>query len=88
MAENSSRARAKILTREKMLAQASLMFDTEGYAAVTMRRLAGEMGMTTGALFGHFTGKDEIYRIVYGHDPITPEHGRAMMAELAALRAI
>lgn len=82
----TSRTLQKAATRAKVLAAAKALFDAEGYQAVTIRGLAAAVGMSTGAVFTHWSDKEALYREVYGHAPITPELGRALY--LAGLRAV
>lgn len=51
----------KAETKAKIVAQARAMFRAEGYDAVSMRAVAKAAGMTTGAIFAHFSGKEALY---------------------------
>lgn len=66
MKDDSPRARAKAVTREKILAAARSRFADKGYEAVTMRELAAAIGMSTGALFSQFAGKAALYEAATG----------------------
>lgn len=48
------------LTRERVAEQALALADAEGLDAVTIRRLAQELGVTAMALYWHFKNKDEL----------------------------
>jgi TetR/AcrR family tetracycline transcriptional repressor len=48
------------LTREVIVEGALALADSEGLGAVTIRRLAGELGVTPMALYWHFRSKDEL----------------------------
>lgn len=48
------------LTPHAIVEQAIAMADTEGLEAVTIRRLARELGVTPMALYWHFRNKDEL----------------------------
>lgn len=73
------REQAKARTKAKILAAATKLFAEEGgYAKATIRSIAKEAGMSTGAFFASFLGKENVYREIYGHFPITPENGRRM----------
>ncbi|MCP3918711.1 MAG: helix-turn-helix transcriptional regulator [bacterium] len=48
-------------TLTNILAHARSLFLTKSYAEVTMSRIAAEAGLTKGALYHHFTGKQELY---------------------------
>jgi len=52
-----SRAR---LSSDEILEQAGKLVDAEGVDALTMRRLAGELGVSPMTLYGHFRTKDEL----------------------------
>jgi len=54
----SSDARTHILTC------AARLFRKLGYAAVSLRDVAAEAGVTTGSLYHHFGSKDELVRVV------------------------
>lgn len=76
---DSPRKQRKARTREKILAAGKALFERDGYKAATIRGIAAEAGMSTGAVFANFTDKDDLYVALYGHKPITPEQGRALM---------
>ncbi len=48
------------VTRDRALAQALMVADDEGIDAVTMRRLARELGVEAASLYHHVRGKEEI----------------------------
>lgn len=73
------RAQAKARTQQRVLAAARTLFDRDGYATATIRAIAKEAGMSTGAVFANYEDKADLYRAVYGHDPITPEQGRRLL---------
>lgn len=73
------RDRAKAATRAKVLDAAGVCFRTLGYGRSTMRDVANTAGVSTGAITGHFKDKADLYRAVFGHAPVTPELGRALM---------
>lgn len=49
-------------TAEKVRKAALGLFARHGYAAVSMRRIAGEVGLQAGALYNHFDTKQELLR--------------------------
>lgn len=51
------RAGEQALTRERILAAALRLADEQGLAALTMRRLAGELGVDPMAIYHHLPGK-------------------------------
>lgn len=61
----SARPRARqeraVATEEKILDAAEVLFAQQGFEAVTTKQLATTSGVATGALYHHFSGKDELY---------------------------
>ncbi|MBD0691829.1 hypothetical protein BG452_09650 [Streptomyces sp. CBMA123] len=62
------------LGRERIVAAAVRVADTEGLTALSMRRVATELGVATMSLYRHVPGKDELVRLmmdkVFGEQPI------------------
>ena len=52
------------LTREQIIEQAIALMDAEGTHALTLRRLARELGVEAPALYWHFADKGELCREV------------------------
>lgn len=53
-------------TRAKLIDAARLLFHRNGYDAVTVRAIASEASMTTGALYAHFDTKaDVLFAVVH-----------------------
>ncbi|GAB3729963.1 TetR/AcrR family transcriptional regulator [Nocardiopsis nanhaiensis] len=48
-------------TRESVRSAAVRMFAQQGYAAVSMRQIAAEAGISTGLIYRHFATKDELF---------------------------
>ena len=57
----SRRAASKSQTREKILAAGKRLFSKVGYERATIRDIAAEAGMSTGAVFTSFSGKFELF---------------------------
>ncbi len=57
---SSARLDRRPLSRERVLATATKIADAEGIKAVTMRRLAGELGVEPMSLYYHLPGKDAL----------------------------
>lgn len=57
-------AQREALTRERIVAVALAIADSEGLAALTMRRLALELGAAPMAAYGYFAGKKELLAAV------------------------
>lgn len=47
--------------REKLLNQCFELFAQQGYAALSMRRIAEELEVSTGTLYHYFRGKEELF---------------------------
>ena len=58
------RAAAKALTREKLLQSAKRLFMTHGYDGATMRDIANDAGLSTGAVFANFADKADLFNEV------------------------
>lgn len=71
------------ITRDRIIHSAAACFAEKGYSACSMRDIAQRAGMSKGAVYGHFSGKEELFRIM-----IAGEHGRgAVRAREAAAHA-
>jgi len=51
-------------TRRSILDGAYRLFIRQGYAATSMREIAGQSRIALGGIYNHFTSKDEIYRTI------------------------
>ncbi len=51
-------------TRVALLAVARELFAGEGYGAVALEQVSAQAGVTRGALYHHFSGKEELFRAV------------------------
>jgi AcrR family transcriptional regulator len=51
-------------TRELLLGIARHLFASHGHAAVTMEQVCSQAEVTRGALYHHFSGKDDLFRAV------------------------
>lgn len=76
------RQAAKIRTADKVLEAARHHFSTVGWEKGTIRAIAKQAGMSTGAVFANYDSKAVLYRAAMGHDPITPEQGARAILEL------
>ena len=52
------------VTKEKILETALTLFAREGYAGTSMADIAGELGITKGALYRHYAGKRDIFESI------------------------
>ena len=64
-------------TRQRILSNSLKLFARSGYAAVSMREIAEEVGVGPGALYNHFATKQHILMA------IMEEHMRALLAAYA-----
>ncbi|MBB6547610.1 TetR/AcrR family transcriptional regulator C-terminal domain-containing protein [Nonomuraea rubra] len=68
-----ARTQVQDLTRQRIVRAAVRIADEEGLAAVSMRRVAAELGVSAMSLYRHVAGKDELVHLmadaVYGDDP-------------------
>src|SRR5262249_37874111 len=53
-------AQHKLATRQKILESARRLFNTKGFAAVSIEEVMTEAGLTHGGFYRHFSGKDEL----------------------------
>lgn len=62
------------LTRERIVATALRVADQEGLAALSMRRVATDLGVATMSLYRHVPGKDDLLRLMmdvaFGEQPL------------------
>ncbi|MEV6233120.1 TetR/AcrR family transcriptional regulator [Saccharopolyspora shandongensis] len=74
------------LSEEKIVRAAIRLADTEGIDALSMRRIATEMGSGTTSLYRHITSKDELIELmvdaVYGEMPPPDPPGEDWLADL------
>lgn len=52
-------------TKEKILIIALRLFAIHGYEAVSVSQIAGELGMTKGALYKHYKNKRDIFNCIF-----------------------
>src|SRR5579872_6622181 len=67
-AAQTSRARAKQRTRQRLLGAARRLFLARGYEAATIRDIAAEADLSTGAVFASFADKAELFNEVISDD--------------------
>ena len=51
----------KIKTKDRILSQAMQLFSVKGYHAVSIRDIAGAVGIKESSIYNHFKGKQEIF---------------------------
>lgn len=74
------RQKSKVRTRQRVLEGAKALFEQVGFEKATIRAIAKKIGMSTGAVFANFKDKADLYQAVYGHGPLSPEHGQQLAA--------
>ena len=62
------RAQAKLETRDRVLQAAKRLFIDRGFEGATIRDIASEAGMSTGAVFANFTDKHDLFHAVLNGD--------------------
>lgn len=77
------------LTAEAIVEQALKVGDTEGLDAVTIRRLAGDLGVTPMALYWHFKNKEQLLigmadHLIAGFTQ-APDDGRPWQAQIRVM---
>jgi AcrR family transcriptional regulator len=51
-------------TRERILTEALFIINQEGYASLSMRKLAHRLGVTAKTIYNYYSNKDELYLMV------------------------
>ncbi len=64
----SLRAQSKLKTRRRVLDAARHLFMERGYEASTIREIASEAGLSTGAVFASFMDKTDLFNAVMAED--------------------
>jgi AcrR family transcriptional regulator len=54
-------------TKKRILLKATVLFCMEGYEGIRMKELAAEIGLTAGALYNHFSSKQQLWDEVLDH---------------------
>ncbi|MEG0819583.1 MAG: helix-turn-helix domain-containing protein [Brevundimonas sp.] len=69
---------AKARTIEKIRNAARVRFTAKGYFPTTIRDIATDCKMSTGAIFANFEDKEALYVDLFGHKPVSSELGRVL----------
>ena len=56
--------RRRVLTRDRVVAEALAIISAQGAAALSMRALATSLGVVPGALYRHVRSKDQLYDLI------------------------
>jgi AcrR family transcriptional regulator len=63
LSDNAESGR-RLLTRERVVAEALAVISAEGAQALSMRAIAGRLGVVPGALYRHVRSKEQLYDLV------------------------
>jgi AcrR family transcriptional regulator len=55
-----TRQTSKAMTRERLLGEAQRLFRERGYAATSLEQIAEAASVTKGAIYGHFSSKEDL----------------------------
>lgn len=76
-------------TRERAVAEAQRLFNLHAYDAVGIRTVAASVGLSTGAVMGHFPTKADLWRAAMACEPpvdgMLTRHAPQLLAALRAL---
>jgi AcrR family transcriptional regulator len=64
-ARRSRQEERKQQTRAELIAAAATVFARHGFHGASLEQIAAEAGYTTGAVYWHFKGKDDLFLAVY-----------------------
>lgn len=78
--ETMTRDQKAMKTRLEILDAAKAVFDREGYAEATIRKIAAEAGKSTGSVFFNWDTKKDLFFQVYGHWPLDGDFAKRAMA--------
>ena len=76
----SKRQERKEETRRELIAAAARTFAQRGFAGASLDQVAREAGYTTGAIYHHFRGKDDLFLAVF------EAYATARVEEIATVR--
>lgn len=82
MDKTTKRAVAHAENRAHILRIATGLFQKYGYEDVAMREIARVAKTSTGAIFGNWLGKRDLYREAIGRYPFDNEDGGKLLAAL------
>jgi AcrR family transcriptional regulator len=72
-----TRAESKAQTRQRLLAEAERLFRERGYAATSLEQIAEAADVTKGAIYGHFSSKEDLLLSAIEATP-TPDYGTVL----------
>jgi AcrR family transcriptional regulator len=61
MATRLTREQSKAQTRRRLLEAGGIVFARSGFGGASIRHIADEAGLTTGAVYAHFSSKEDLF---------------------------
>ena len=80
-----TRAESKARTRQRLLDEAQRLFRERGYAATSLEQIAEAAEVTKGAIYGHFSSKEDLLLSAIEAAP-TPDYGAVLNDQSRPLR--
>jgi AcrR family transcriptional regulator len=80
-----NRATSKARTRQRLLDEAERLFRERGYAATSLEQIAEAADVTKGAIYGHFSSKEDLLLSAIEAAP-TPDYGAVLNDQSRPLR--
>jgi len=80
-----TRAESKARTRQRLLDEAQRLFRERGYAATSLEQIAEAADVTKGAIYGHFSSKEDLLLSAIETAP-TPDYGTVLNDQSRPLR--
>jgi AcrR family transcriptional regulator len=80
-----TRETSKTMTRERLLAEAQRLFRERGYAATSLEQIAEAADVTKGAIYGHFSSKEDLLLSAIKAAP-TRDYGAVLNDQTRPLR--
>ena len=74
-----TREESQALTRAKLISVAQTLFTRDGYAATSLDQIAETAGVSKGAVYSNFDGKEELFL------EVLEEHGRLSLSGILAV---
>jgi AcrR family transcriptional regulator len=80
-----TRATSKAITRQRIVDEAHRLFRERGYAATSLEQIAEAADVTKGAIYGHFSSKEDLLLSAIEATP-TPDYGTLLNDRSRPLR--
>jgi AcrR family transcriptional regulator len=80
-----TRATSKAITRQRIVGEAERLFRERGYAATSLEQIAEAADVTKGAIYGHFSSKEDLLLSAIEATP-TPDYGAVLNDRSRPLR--